>query len=339
MTWLIILIIAIVLIILFLVAKTIIANYFYDIALARYPKHGGFSGGNALEKSGVQKKRQLDFRPEWVDESDAKEVTIESFDGLKLYAKIIENTNTDKFVLLCHCYRSSASFAGSSAVCFFEKGYSCLIPSFRGHDKSDGDYIGMGWPDRMDARDWILYLNKHYNSPKIVLYGVSMGAATVMNTVGEDLPENVFCAIEDCGYSSIKLQFEHVLGKMLHLCTAPILRISRSTIKKHTGIDIFTEGDSLEQLKKATVPMLFIHGTEDKFVPFNMLQMNYDAHPGIKQKIIVKDAVHASCQFDGGKQYWDAVFDFIDKCAENNVNIDNMTQLDLVISPENKKED
>lgn len=91
-------------------------------------------------------------------------------------------------------------------------------PAARGHELSEGRYIGMGWLDRRDLMRWISLIVQTDPHARIVLHGVSMGATEVMMTVGEpDLPGNVCVAIEDCGFASVWDQFADNAVSMYHL--------------------------------------------------------------------------------------------------------------------------
>ena len=257
---------------------------------------------------------RFDNRKEWVYEHIPKDVTKMSYDGLTLHSLLIENPgHTDKFVIICHGYTGHSDEMGFYAEKFYDRGYSCLLPSARGHDKSEGKYMTMGWPERKDICGWIYYLNRRYDNPEIILYGVSMGAAAVMMTAGEPLPSNVKCGIEDCGYSSIKEEFAYVLKNMLKIPVQPLLFCGCVVAFFHTGINFRKDGITTRQLEKSALPMLFIHGTEDKFVPPYMLDKCYAAHRGPKEFLMVEGARHASAAFTGGDKYWDKVFNFTEK--------------------------
>ena len=58
---------------------------------------------------------------------------------------------------------------------FYDMGYNVLIPDLRGHGMSEGDYIGMGWDERLDIIDLINYIIDVDKDSEIVLFGVSMG--------------------------------------------------------------------------------------------------------------------------------------------------------------------
>lgn len=83
---------------------------------------------------------------------------------------------------------------------FYDMGYNIILPDLRGNGLSEGDYIGMGWDERFDIIDLIQYIVDDNENLQIILFGVSMGASTVMYVSGEELPSNVKAIIEDCRY-------------------------------------------------------------------------------------------------------------------------------------------
>ena len=243
-------------------------------------------------------------------------VYIYSKDNLKLHANIAENdSESEVFVILIHGYSGNCEDMENRAKFFFEeKGYSVLLPDLRGAGKSEGKYIGMGWLDRLDIVSWIEYINNNYPNYKIILYGVSMGAATVMMTLGEKLPHNVKVAIEDCGYSSVEKQFTHEIKKMFHLPKFPVLNMASIICKIKAGYS-FKEASCINQLKNNNIPLLCIHGSEDNFVPTYMINEVYDSTQGVKEKLIVDNAKHGMSCIENSKLYWDTVGKFI----ENNI--------------------
>ena len=194
---------------------------------------------------------------------------------------------------------------------FFNMGYNILIPDARGHGQSEGKYIGMGWHERLDIVRWAQWITTQYQNTKITLYGISMGAATVMMTAGEKLPYNVKCIIEDCGYASVRGEFQHVLNHYMKIPSFPILQISAIHTKLRAGYNYLKEGNATEQLKKCHIPILFIHGQQDTFVPFSMMQTVYEAAAGEKQALIIPDAGHAECCMKNPDLYWKTIYHFL----------------------------
>jgi len=167
----------------------------------------------------------------------------------------------------------------------------------------------MGWHDRIDIIAWIDYLCREYNHPKIILHGISMGAATVMMATGEALPPNVVCAISDCGFTSVWDVYAYQTKNTLHLPAFPIVYAMETVTRLRSGFSI-KEASSVEQVKKSKTPTLFIHGEADDFVPFWMLDKVYQAAACEKEKLAVPGAGHAEAPFQP-ELYYGAVQNFI----------------------------
>lgn len=285
-----------------------VSNYFYNKALN--PK--------VASKKGVIKKVQAPSN-NWISvEAPYIDVNITSIDGLNLHGyQILNAVESDTWVITVHGYMGEGLKMASYAQHFYEYGYNVLVPDLRGHGYSDGDCIGMGWLDKDDIIMWINSLIKTNPDCKIILHGVSMGAATVMMVSGEDLPSNVKLIIEDCGYCGVQQQFAHVLKTGFKLPTFPIIN-SASLLSRIKEGYTFTEASSIKQLEKAKVPILFIHGSEDNFVPFSMLDELYNTAKVPKEKLIVDGAQHATSSTTNPKLYWTSIKNFIDTHINTN---------------------
>lgn len=249
----------------------------------------------------------------WLDKQDYDHVVIRNRKNKPIHAYVVKAKEpTDKWLVCVHGYTSNPRAMGSYALHYYEKGYNVILPVMRGHDVSDQKYITMGWLDRLDIVDWINYLISIYKDPQIVLHGVSMGAATVMMTTGEELPANVKCCVADCGYSSVWDEFKNELKHGYHLPPHPLLEITDIVTKLVAGYG-FKEASSVKQLKKSKTPTLFIHGEKDAFVPYWMLDLNYNAAACEKQKLSIPDAEHAESNVVHPEIYWKEAFSFVDK--------------------------
>ena len=249
----------------------------------------------------------------WLDEN-SEDRWLESHDGLKLHALYLAKpVESHKYVVACHGYGSIPQFMGRSAARFYEMGFNILAPAARAHELSEGRYAGMGWLERLDIVDWVNTLVEQDPDAEIVLYGISMGGATVMMTAGEELPANVKCIIEDCGYSSVWDEFAGQLQEMFHLPTFPVLDSASLVARVRAGFG-FKEASAVEQLKKATLPMLFIHGEDDTFVPYAMLDVVYDACASAeKERLSVPGAAHGGAAGTDPELYWSTVERFLEK--------------------------
>ena len=251
------------------------------------------------------------FQDTWIyDYKDKEDVFINSFDNLKLHGYILKTENSDKWAITVHGYTNKAESMSAMAYKYHSLGYNILMPDLRGHGKSEGSYVGMGWHDRLDIIKWIDLIIKENKDAKILLHGISMGAGTVMMVSGEELPENVKVIIEDCGYTSAKEQLAYNLKTMFKLPSFPILNFC-SLITKIKDNYFLSEASAIKQLQKAKVPILFIHGDKDKFVPFYMLDKLYNACSSKKDKLIIKDVGHAKSESLKSDLYWNKVEEFI----------------------------
>ena len=246
------------------------------------------------------------------DEKNRSYWLLTSNDDLKLQAIYLPAENeTDKNVIMAHGYMGSAETMARFAKMYHDLGYNVLVPDARGHGKSEGKYIGFGWPERKDYLQWIdQMIEKNGKNAQITLYGISMGGATVMMTSGETLPENVKAIVEDCGYSTVDKELAYQLKDIFNLPSFPLIPVTSVITKIRAGY-FFGEASSIAQLKKNKTPILFIHGDADKFVPFEMLDEVYEATDAPKEKYIVSGAAHAKAYTVDPKKYKEKVNDFL----------------------------
>ncbi|AYE38356.1 alpha/beta hydrolase [Companilactobacillus zhachilii] len=277
-----------------------------DIAAAGYMFNYAFSkSGYASKTSGPLKKNDR-----WLlkQKQDIWEQT--SKDNLKLKARYLPATEkTDKTMVVVHGYGSASKYMGSSVKMFHEAGYNVLVPDNRSFGMSQGKYAGYGWKDRKDLNNWIKIINKKIGAKsQIGLYGVSMGAATVMYTLGEK-PKNVKFAVEDCGYSTISGELDYQLKEMFGLPSFPIVPTASLFADVLAGYN-FYQASTQNTLKKSKVPLYVIHGSKDTFVPTKNAYLNYDYAKGPKKLWIVKGAGHGEAMKVAGDKYKVNVLDF-----------------------------
>lgn len=314
-------IISIVVVILILLGGVLgfVGNYFYNLALNPNASKGQIFGltEEASSDSVSQEETSGETRSEDLEwllaESDYEDKYIRSSDGLKLHGYEVKNKKkTSNWVIVVHGYTSEGKQISSLAKPFYDMGYNLLIPDLRGHGKSEGDYIGMGWDDRLDIIKWIDHIIEEDKDANIILHGISMGAATVMMASGENLPSNVKAIIEDCGYTSIWDEFSYQLKALFKLPSFPVMNAASIVSKIRAGYWL-GEGSAIKQVAKSKVPMLFIHGDSDDFVPYFMLDELYNAANCEKEKLVIKGAGHAKAATTNPELYWDTIKKFIDK--------------------------
>lgn len=291
-----------------LVVLYFIARHFYNLVMNRNAKN--FFSGNMEEKGLSESRAQLN---QWFDEH-GKPWSLKSRDGLNLNAYYIENkTKSDTVVLMAHGYLGQASEISAFAQIFYNLGFDCLAPDARGHGKSEGDYYGFGWNERLDYQLWIQKIIE-YKGPdvKILLYGISMGAATVMMTSGETLPDNVKLVIEDCGYTSVYDEMAFQIKNLFKLPAFPIIHATSLYAKMHTGFR-YKEASCVNQLKKNRLPILLIHGEADNFVPYFMLDELMEAANEPKEAYRVPGAKHGGAFNADPEKYTAVITDFVNK--------------------------
>ena len=246
--------------------------------------------------------------------ANGKDAYITSWDGLELHGlEIRAKEESHKYVIICHGYKSNALNMGGDAIRFREAGYHILAPDARGLGESEGNYIGMGWPERRDVVDWARRIIQEDGQARILLYGLSMGAATVMMAAGEeDLPTQVKAVVEDCGYTSVWDQFSKELKGLFGLPPFPLLYTASWICQLQNGWN-FQEASALSQVARCTKPMLFIHGDNDDFVPTWMVHKVYAAKPSPKEIWITEGVDHAHSYKLYPDEYTEKVKAFTDK--------------------------
>ena len=290
-------------------------SFFYLFALRRKRRRKRKTAAPAkpAEKtSSAPKTFRMDR--DWLRKTEQEDVYLTSRDSLRLHAYLLPQGDCRRFVVVCHGYRAHAASTAHYARHFYEMGFSLLLIDARAHGESEGKSIGMGWPERLDVLDWIAELNRRYDAPRIVLFGVSMGGATVLNAAGEALPENVKCVISDCGYVSLKGEFLYQLRRFYHL-PGLFLYLSDPLCRLLAGYSPLRDGDGCAQLTRCKRPVLLIHGAADDFVQPEMLNRAWAALPGPKEKLIVPGAGHAESALVDPARYWEAVDSFLKKYA------------------------
>lgn len=249
----------------------------------------------------------------WVKEARAlphEEVSITSFDGLKLYGKYYEYAPGAPIELMFHGYRGTAErdLSGGVQRCF-SLGRSVLLVDQRTSCKSEGHVISFGINESRDCLTWIDFIINHYGKDsKIILTGISMGAATVMIAAGKDLPENVIGVLADCGYSSAKTIIYKAI-KDLKLPPALLYPFVKLGAKIFGHFDL-EETSPIESIKNCKVPIIFVHGEADDFVPCDMSREVYDACPTPKLLFTVPGAGHGLGYIMDLEGYLKAVTEF-----------------------------
>lgn len=242
-----------------------------------------------------------------------EKVTTISRDGIKLVGRYYHVKDGAPVSIIFHGYRSNiGTDCNGGYYLSVKNGYNVLVVYQRGHRESGGKTITFGVKERYDCLDWIAYVNERFGEDTpILLMGLSMGAATVLMAAGLDLPSNVKGVMADCGFSSPKEILQEVICKMKYPLRVTYFFVRMSA--KIFGHFDPEEASAVEALKNAKVPVLIIHGDDDRFVPSRMSRDNYEACASAKEILIVPGAGHGLSYCVDAKAYEKAVQDFIDK--------------------------
>lgn len=299
-----------------LIALIVSAEFFYEVILNMKVVRKYARRFNLLDDTIKNLFRNNEIYSEsmkWFLKLRPEDTVIKDSKGKDVHGNIIENENkTDKWAICVHGYMGAPSIQAPFAKHFYDNGYNVICPSLRAHGEDTHKYCSMGWHDKNIVIAWINYLVKKYPDCEIVLHGVSMGAATVMLATGEKLPGNVKCAVSDCGYSSCKEQFIHVMKNNMKIPVFPFFQLG-NLISITRGNFNFTKCLPVKAVAHSKTPTLFIHGTGDNFVPYRMVEDVFDACSAEKERLDVADATHAVALAYDPELYFSAMDSFIKK--------------------------
>ncbi|MBR5613393.1 MAG: alpha/beta hydrolase, partial [Bacteroidaceae bacterium] len=224
------------------------------------------------------------------------------------------STPTSKTAVIVHGYTDNAIRMMMIGYLYNRSlGYNILLPDLRNSGLSGGEAFQMGWFDRKDVLQWMDVAHHIYgDSTQMVVHGISMGGATTMMVSGEELPDYVKCFVDDCGYTSVWDQFKKELKEDFGLPAFPLMHTT-SLLCDWVYDWNFREASALEQVKKCHLPMLFIHGEKDEYVPTRMVYELYNAKTEPKELWVVPNADHATSYKLNKEIYTQKVKQFIDK--------------------------
>lgn len=245
-----------------------------------------------------------------------EDVSIVSHDGLTLRGKYFESVPGAPIELMIHGYRGS----GERDMCggvprAFSLGRNVLMIDQRAAGRSDGHIISFGINERHDCMRWVNYIVERFGpEQEMILTGISMGAATVMLMSEMELPKNVVGILADCGFTSARDIIKKVI-RQLHLPVGLLYPFVRFGARLYGGFDI-EEVSPIEAVKNARVPVVFIHGESDDFVPCEMSRLNYAACTARKAILTVPGAGHGLSFPVAPEEYLGALRDFFGRYSE-----------------------
>lgn len=241
-------------------------------------------------------------------------VFITSADGLRLSAHYCGNGAPGKTVILVHGHGATGFHDNSlKALRYLAAGYSVLIPDNRSCGESEGKFTTFGVKESDDILRWIKELIRRNPDVSVAVEGCSLGGAAVCMLSAKDLPQNVRALVSDCAFADFRDLLGYLAGYMAYLPFFPWLKgIDREQMKQ-SGVS-FSEQNPVDYVKKATVPMLFVHGLSDRFIPaWNSGILCSACGSEEKDLLFIKGAGHAAASEKGGDTYFSRTLEFYGK--------------------------
>ncbi len=232
---------------------------------------------------------------EWFENAGLTDTVINTRLGRDMHGKVLEPADGGhNWAIVIHGYSANPQSMALYAKTYYNKGFGVVLPHMVGHGPDTVTHTSMGYYDRFMILDWIDYITSKDPEAKIILHGESMGSATTMLVTGEEPPENVLCAVADCGYTSCWDEYASQMVEMFHLPVFPFVHAA-NTVSKLSGNFDFKKCSPLEAVKRSKTPTMFVHGEADTFVPYSMMKPLYEACSAPdKIMLSVPNAFHAS---------------------------------------------
>ncbi|KRK63932.1 alpha beta fold family hydrolase [Companilactobacillus tucceti DSM 20183] len=296
--------IVIILILLLLVIVGTILNIFFLYIQKRGSSTLGSNPPNVKRDPGLDQKTAEFLKIK------KTELKIESkFNHNQLYGWFTEaKYPTESTVILVHGFAVDHNSLNIHAQLFYNLGYNVLQIDNQAAGKSSGKYMGYGFIESLDLIDWVDKIKSKYPNGKIVLFGASMGAATVM-LASPKLNGKVSAIIEDSGYTSTKDILSYHAQNMYHI-KGRLLINGISLFSRIRAGFFYGQADCLKALSKNKIPVLFMHGQNDFTVPFEMEEKLYTCGNFFREKY-VSQGVHIRSYYIDSINYQKSVEKFL----------------------------
>ena len=257
-----------------------------------------------LEQAGL-------YTREKYDSLSKQEVNITSFDGLKLCGAAIEaNPGSKHWMLIVHGYTGSRAVSAQFIDMFTEEGYNVLLIDQRRHGLSEGRYTTYGYYEKYDVQAWIRWLTSQYGKDIAVgLHGQSLGGGTVLEYLSIAAPQ-VKLVIADCPYSDLTDLIRHQLSSLNKIPARPFLSWVDARIRRKAGFSL-NQVSPIRAVRESTLPVMFIHGSKDNYVPTRMSLEMYEAKPEPKKLLLIEGAIHANAYHIDPNGYREGVQSFL----------------------------
>lgn len=259
------------------------------------------------------RSRSINETKEWLASASAETLFVTTEDGYRLKAAAFApETESSRWALLLHGYTGWKEELYPIAFQYVKQGYHVLVPDMRCSGESEGDFIGMGWTDRLDNQLWLSEILSRDEHAQIVIHGQSMGASCALMMTGEELPAQVRAIVSDCAYTDAWQMFAKQMADWFSLPSFPLLDSMNLMLQLRGGYDL-KDASAISAIKNTSLPILIIHGEADDMIPVSMAYELYDAAAGEKELLIIPGAGHAQAADKNPKLYYDTVFGFLEK--------------------------
>ncbi|GAB6928700.1 alpha/beta hydrolase [Paenibacillus sp. JCM 10914] len=274
------------------------------LQITRMPVKKDFKLFSVLEQAGLYSRERYESLPK-------QEIVIKSFDGLKLCGAAIEsNSGSNQWMLLVHGYTGSRAISTQFIDMFTDKGYNVLLIDQRRHGQSEGRYTTYGYYEKHDVAAWVNWITQQYGSDvSIGLHGQSLGGGTVLEYLSIAKPQ-VKLVIADCPYSDLTELMRHQLSRLNKIPSVPFLSWVNARIRRKAGFSLH-QVSPIRAVRGSSLPILFIHGTRDNYVPTRMSIDMFEAKPEPKRLLLIEGAIHANAYHIDPKHYKQGVHDFL----------------------------
>lgn len=241
--------------------------------------------------------------------------TIETRNGYALKAYYLpaehdESIEPKRFVVIAHGYTYTHHGGIKYAHIMKQLGFNVILYDERYHGESGGKNCSLGYYEEQDLHDVITDTFLRFGSDIFLgTYGESMGATTAILEQAHD--DRIRFVIADCGFANFRMLVKYLVKKRGHLPNWPFVGLANGFFKLATSIS-FDDVVPLNAVQKAKVPIFFIHGTADEFIPPIHTQLLYDACPSPKELYLAPNgARHAESYKQNREEYTQRVLDFM----------------------------
>jgi uncharacterized protein len=257
----------------------------------------------SLEKGGLYTKEEFKKLPK-------EEVEIKSNENLSLKGTFIEkNKDIKRVIIIVHGYTSNYVWSLQFIEMFFKEGFNVLLVDQRSHGRSEGKYATYGYYEKYDLDLWVNWVRQRVGEDAVIgLHGQSMGGGTVLQY--PTINKYVKFIIADCPYSDVTQLMKHQFNEIKHMPFLPFkyfLDMRLRVVAKFSMKNV----SPINSIKDTQIPIFFIHGAKDNFVPTYMSKDMYEAKKGHKKLLIIEGAVHANAYGTNKKLYEREIHKFL----------------------------